>query len=240
MAITGAAGLIGSVLTSSFLASGAVVHAVDIDRAGLEMCSERAAAEGNAGRLRCHVCDLGDPEAIALLADALEPLDVIVANVGWNDDRRGLTALDAQSWRRVLDVNLVGPALLCSALTSRLEASDAAAIVFVTSVNADEPSPWLHYAAAKAGLAKLTVDMAHDLLRVGIRVNAIAPGRVVAADAPADERAKHPDGLGGGAVPVEAIVHAVMFFADSQRSPMTTGQYLMVTGAPGRGGLPDR
>lgn len=237
MVITGAAGLIGSVLTDSFLAAGATVHALDCNGSGLDDLASRHSGSSADERLHVHQFDLADAAAIATFAHALERLDILVNNVGTNDDRRGVETLDADSWRSVLDVNLVGPALLTGALTPQLRASDAAAVVFVTSVNAVTPSVWVHYGAAKAALAKLTVDLAHDLALDGVRVNAVAPGRVVDTRQFADRRAATPYGLGGGAPPIEAIVHAVQFLADVEVSPMTTGQHLLVTGAPDRGGL---
>lgn len=237
MVVTGAAGLIGSALTESFLAAGATVHALDNNTRGLADLEFSRAALSAGRRLHTLSIDLADPAAIAAVGCSLERLDILVNNVGANDDRQGVEALDAESWRSVLDVNLVGPALLTGALTPLLKASSAASVVFVTSINAVDVSPWLHYAAAKAGLSKLTTDLAHDLVSDGVRVNAVAPGRVVGTQRPADERADTPYGLGGGAPPVEAIVHAVQFLADAEVSPMTTGQQLVITGAPRRGGL---
>ena len=237
MVITGAAGLIGSALVDSFLAAGATVHALDCNDTGPEGRGAGHTGTPAAERLHLHPIDVADPDAIASFARGLERLDILVSSVGGNDDRRGVELLDSHSWRSALEVNLVGPALLAGALTPQLRASDAAAVVFVTSVNGVAPSPWLHYGAAKAGLAKFTVDLAHDLALDGVRVNAVAPGRVVETGQPADRRADTPYGLGGGASPIEAIVHAVQFLADAEMSPMTTGQQLLVTGAPERGGL---
>ena len=187
MVVTGAAGLIGSALTESFLAAGATVHALDNNTRGLADLEFSRAALSAGRRLHTLSIDLADPAAIAAVGCSLERLDILVNNVGANDDRQGVEALDAESWRSVLDVNLVGPALLTGALTPLLKASSAASVVFVTSINAVDVSPWLHYAAAKAGLSKLTTDLAHDLVSDGVRVNAVAPGRVVGTQRPADD-----------------------------------------------------
>lgn len=235
--VTGAAGLIGSALTDSFLAAGATVHALDRDPDGLAALAAGPVGAAAGDRLRLHGVDLVDPAAIESFGRSLDRADILVNNVGGNDARQGIEVLDADSWRSMLDVNLVGPALLTQALIEQLQRSDVASVVFVTSINAVAPSPWLHYAAAKAGLAKLVADLAHDLVHDSIRVNAVAPGRVLDRNEPADRRAARPFALGGGTAPVEAIVHAVMFLADAEVSPMTTGQQLLVTGALERGGL---
>jgi NAD(P)-dependent dehydrogenase (short-subunit alcohol dehydrogenase family) len=49
-------------------------------------------------------------------------------------------------------------------------------VTFTTSVDGIHPSPWLPYGAAKAGLAKVVVDLARQLAAQHIRVNAVAPG----------------------------------------------------------------
>ena len=232
MLVTGAAGLIGSVLVESFLAAGASVHAVDIDGAGLDRLRGDVGVEAG-DRLVTHTVDLGDLDATVDLAERIERLDVLVNNVGYNDGIRRPDELTAESWRHVLDVDLVGPALLTGRLVPRLAANGDGAVLFITSINGILPSPWLHYAAAKAALAKVVVDLAHQLAAQGVRVNAVAPGLVRPADRPADQRAKAGGALGGGAVPVEAIVDAVLFLCDTRQSPMTTGQQLVIDGAAG-------
>ena len=237
--VTGAAGLIGSLLVESFLAAGAAVHAVDIDSAGLDRLradsvshTETADRADIADRLTTHVADLGDPEAITRFAVPFDRVDVLVNNVGYNDDVRGPN-VSAESWRRVLDVNLVGPALLTGELMHALTASRDTSVVFITSVNGVHPSPWLHYAAAKAALGKVVIDLADQLAPRGIRVNAVAPGVVRPPGASVDRRAASGGAVGGGAVPVEAVVNAVLFLGDTRMSPMTTGQQLVIDGAIG-------
>ena len=88
----------------------------------------------------------------------------------------------------------------------------------------------MHYGAAKAALIKLTIDLARQLGRKGIRVNAVAPGNTAQRDLDAATRAMPTYPLGQASVPVEAIVHAVQFLADSTLSPMTTGQHIAVDG----------
>lgn len=228
--VTGAGGLIGSALVHAYVAQGAFVHAVDVDVDALGRLGD-ALARGHAGgsaRMRPHAVDLQDPEAISSLTASLDTVDILVNNAGFNDRTTSAAELSAESWRRVLDVNLVGPALLTGQLVPQLSSRPGGAVVFVTSLLGTAPSRWVHYGAAKAGLAKLVVDLAHQLAPAGVRVNAIAPGAVMNREDSGDRRAVATAALGGGAVPVEAIVHAVEFLSDSLVSPMTTGQQLFV------------
>jgi NAD(P)-dependent dehydrogenase (short-subunit alcohol dehydrogenase family) len=234
--VTGAAGLIGSQLVQAFVTSGATVHAVDKNGAGLDELAAQVASAGLPGQatqLETHVADLGDPDEIRRLAENVDELDVLVNNVGFNDVITDVEDLTVESWRHILDVNLVGPAMLTGELVPKLSAKSDGAVVFVTSINGVAPSRWLHYGAAKAALGKLVVDLAHQLAEKGVRVNAVAPGAVRLTDDPPDQRAISGGSLAGGAVPVEAIVHAVQFLCESRVSPMTTGQHLIIDGGAG-------
>lgn len=231
--VTGAAGMIGSGLVQGFLSAGASVHAVDIDSDGLERLRVAAGA-GADDRLTCHVVDLGDMDATVELAHRIEQLDVLVNNVGWNDFVVRAEDTTAESWRRILDVNLIGPVVLTGALVPRLSASGQGAVVFITSINGIHPSPWLPYGAAKAALAKVVVDLAHQLAPQRVRVNAVAPASVRTTLLHAGQPAPPGNLPGGGPVPIEAIVNAVTFLCDSRSSPMTTGQQLLIDGASRR------
>lgn len=228
--ITGAAGLIGAGLVEAFLARGAVVHAVDRDGPGLQALAARNAL-GTPGALRVHVVDLSRPAAATELNNVVARLNVLVHCAGLNDRRVGVETLTHESWHEVLDANLVSPSLITAAFADKLSQSPGrASVLFVTSVNADIPSRWLHYAAAKAAEAKFMKDLAGQWAPQGIRVNAVAPAWTTDAGLEAERRSAGHHPLGHSAVPVEAIVHAVLFLSDSARSPMTTGQQLVIDG----------
>jgi NAD(P)-dependent dehydrogenase (short-subunit alcohol dehydrogenase family) len=226
--VTGAAGLIGSGLVEGFLAGGALVYAVDRDGDRLQKLASRCADQCD--RLVTEVADLRDPDAIQALARRVGSLTILINNAGFNDYASGVATPTIDSWRNVLDINLVGPALLTGALLPQLDhAAPRSSVLFVTSTNGLEPSPWLHYGAAKAGVAKLAHDLAAELAPRSIRVNAVAPGWTTLADLePHARRAPYP--LGHTSVPVQAVVHAALFLSDPALSPMTTGQHLAVDG----------
>ncbi len=136
--------------------------------------------------VRHAVADVTDEAAVtAVLAELLGegPLDYVVNCAGIHR-QAGLESLTAEDWRLMLDVNLVGAALTTKAALPWLRRSAGAAVVNVTSLEAGRivalinPEPVPHYAASKAGLAMLTVSMARDLGRYGIRANAVAPGLI--------------------------------------------------------------
>jgi len=82
-------------------------------------------------------------------------------------------------WHQVFQVNFFGPIMLARGLVDQLKAAKGS-IVNVTSIAGSRVHPFAGsaYATSKAALASLTREMAHDFGRLGIRVNAIAPGEI--------------------------------------------------------------
>jgi NAD(P)-dependent dehydrogenase (short-subunit alcohol dehydrogenase family) len=106
-------------------------------------------------------------------------LDVLVNNAGvsWPVPHAELEALSAKDWRRLLDVNLIAPWLLCTAALPALRDSGGC-IVNVTSHAGVRPKgSSIAYAASKAALNHVTRLLA-AALGPEVRVNAVAPGLV--------------------------------------------------------------
>lgn len=228
--IAGAAGAIGGPLADAFAAAGAVVHAVDVDPDALAQRSAERPATPWAACVHDHTVDVANDQSIASFATDLDVVDVVVSSIALNDHVADVADMSASSLRSMLDANVVGPAALVFALADALRAGDRGSVVFMTSIHSSRSSRWAQYGTAKGALRKLTVDLAGLFAESGVRVNAVAPGWTVDAAGPPDDRLAPQHLLGGSTVPIEAIVHAVMFLADRERSPMTTGQELVVDG----------
>ena len=141
----------------------------------------------------------------------------------------------------MLDVNVVGLARVSRAALPHLRASSRAAIVNTCSVVAaiGVPNRAL-YSASKGAVAALTLAMAADHVREGIRVNAVVPGtadtpvgRPAAAGAPTTRRpparglrARQPMGR---LVSADEVAHAIVYLA-SPAAASTTGTLLAVDG----------
>jgi NAD(P)-dependent dehydrogenase (short-subunit alcohol dehydrogenase family) len=82
-------------------------------------------------------------------------------------------------WHQVFQVNFFGPIMLARGLVDQLKAAKGS-VVNVTSIAGSRVHPFAGaaYATSKAALASLTREMAFDFGRLGIRVNAIAPGEI--------------------------------------------------------------
>jgi NAD(P)-dependent dehydrogenase (short-subunit alcohol dehydrogenase family) len=171
--------------------------------------------------------------AVTTVTDELGGLDVVVNNAGIGA-RGDVAANSDDEWWRLLDVNVVGVARVSSAALPHLRRSEHAAVVMTSSVVATIGVPdRAAYAATKGGVLALTLAMAADHVRDGIRVNCVIPGttdtpwvgRLLAL------RERQPLGR---LVSADEVAHAIAYLA-SPLSGSTTGTVLAVDG--GMGGL---
>ncbi|HWA67323.1 MAG TPA: SDR family NAD(P)-dependent oxidoreductase [Mycobacteriales bacterium] len=181
--VTGAGVGLGRAEALALAAAGAKVVVNDIGDNAEAVAAEIRAAGGEAVGVPG---DIGDWEfATSLVRRAIDEygdLHVLVNNAGVLRDRM-IFGVTADEWDTVLRVHLRGHAATCQAATAYWrEASKAAdGPVWARVVNtASEAflfgSPGQpNYAAAKAGIAALTLSVAHGCARYGVRANAIAP-----------------------------------------------------------------
>ncbi|NHI17779.1 SDR family NAD(P)-dependent oxidoreductase [Microbacterium excoecariae] len=114
--------------------------------------------------------------AVARVAERHGRIDVVVNNAGIGAQGT-IEANSDEEWHRVLDVNLVGPVRVSRAALPWLRQSPHAAIVNMCSIAASAGLPQRAlYGASKGALAALTLQMAADHVREGIRVNGVSPG----------------------------------------------------------------
>jgi len=133
--------------------------------------------------------DLGDPTATIAAIEVVRAkidgrLDALVNNAGISPKgpdgaRLDTITTDLRDWGKVFHVNFFAPVLLARGLKDELAAA-AGAIVNVTSIAGSRVHPFAGaaYATSKAALIALTREMAHDFGKLGVRVNAIAPGEI--------------------------------------------------------------
>jgi NAD(P)-dependent dehydrogenase (short-subunit alcohol dehydrogenase family) len=133
--------------------------------------------------------DLADPENTeAAIAETKRRLDgelhALVNNAaispkGTGGSRLGAIDTGRDVWQHVFQVNFFAPMMLARGLMEELTAAKGA-VVNVTSIAGSRVHPFAGaaYATSKAALASLTREMASDFGRLGVRVNAIAPGEI--------------------------------------------------------------
>jgi len=174
--VTGASSGVGLATARRCVAEGARV-------ALLARRAERLAAlaEELGDAAHAVAADVADPAAVAAAvagaACALGGLDLVV-NAAGTVVPTSLDALDADAWRRTIDVNLSGTFYVSREAALRMRADGGGAIVNIGSDLASYGMPdFVHYCAAKAGVVGLTRALAAELAPA-VRVNAICPGPI--------------------------------------------------------------
>lgn len=176
--ITGALGGIGMATARAFARRGAKLMLVDLKEASTEQLQSLSAHGAEA--VATTACDIGDEAAINELVqstlDRFERIEVIV-NIAGAMMYKPVTDMTGTDWRRMLDINLIGPALLIGAGLNHMKPGSA--IVNVSSIHARQTTAEVAgYAAAKAGLCSLTRTAAIEGKHRGVRVNNVVPGAV--------------------------------------------------------------
>ncbi|MFK4070263.1 SDR family NAD(P)-dependent oxidoreductase [Streptomyces sp. NPDC029674] len=229
--VTGGASGIGRATAELLAARGAEVAVLDLDPGSVRK------------PLHAYTADVGDDasvrDAVASAAADLGGLDVLVNNAGIGAQGTVEDNDDTQ-WHTVLDVNVLGVVRTTRAALPHLRVSTHAAIVNTCSIAATAGLPRRAlYAASKGAVLSLTLAMAADYVREGIRVNCVNPGTVDtpwigrlldAASDPAAERAalaaRQPTGR---LVTADEVAGAIAYLA-SPLSGATTGTALAVDG----------
>lgn len=175
--VTGGARGIGYAVAERVLRSGGAVSIWDVDAARLEQASTALSALGEVARANVELTD-DDAVHSAMqgVLDRFGKVDILVNNAGITGGNRPTWELDPQVWRRVVDVNLTAPFLMCRAVVPHMLGRGYGRIVNVASVAGKEGNPSAsHYSASKAGLICLTKSLAKELAPQNVLVNCVTP-----------------------------------------------------------------
>ncbi len=233
--VTGASRGIGRAIADVLGAAGATVAGTATSEAGATAIGERFAGCGTAGA--GFALDVRDAAACAETVERIGadhgPVTILVNNAGITRDNLFLRMKD-EEWDDVIATNLSAVYRLCRLVVRPMVKARRGRIVNIGSVvgqtgNAGQAN----YAAAKAGLAGLTMSLARELGARNITVNTVAPGFIASdmTDALPDARKEALKGniaLGRLGDP-DDVAEAVRFLV-SPRAGYVTGQTLGVNG----------
>jgi len=173
--VTGGARGIGRAIAERMIASGATVALWDLDEPAAQQTAAALGERASVDRVD-QTDEAGVRAATAAAVRRHGGIDILVNNAGITGGNAPTWELPAAEWRRVVDVNLIGPFLTCSAVIPGMIERGYGRVVNIASVAGKEGNPNAsHYSASKAGLIGLTKSLGKELAGKGVLVNCITP-----------------------------------------------------------------
>lgn len=242
--VTGASSGIGAATARILGAQGAAVVVNYKSSAALAqgVVADVQAAGGRAIAIQADMASNADIVRMFEETDrAFGPVTGLVNNAAINSEsHRSLATYDFDECMRILAVNTVGLLICCREAVKRMSTKlggKGGAIVNVSSIGALTGSPgrFIHYAGSKGAVDSMTLGIATEVVRDGIRVNAVRPGMIDTpihaktgqADRVRDFASKTP--LGRAGRPEEVAESIVWLLSD--KASLVTGAILNVMGA---------
>ncbi|MET0705108.1 MAG: SDR family NAD(P)-dependent oxidoreductase [Mycobacterium sp.] len=201
--VTGGASGIGLSIAQRLSAEGAAVAIFDLDGVAAKEAEDTIIASG--GHAHGLAVDVTDrtriDSAVAEVVLTLGSPTILVNSAGLDGFGKFLD-ITADSWQKILAVNLTGTFDCCQAVVPHMIDAGWGRIVNISSSSAQTGNPRMtHYSAAKAGVVGFTKALAQELGPSGITVNTIPPGFI---DTPMLRRTEKRGFLGPGVEAAEA------------------------------------
>ena len=194
--VTGAGGVLCSAFSVTLARAGAKVALLDLNVDAAEEVAAKIREEG--GEAKAYKCDVLSKEVCYAVADEVEKdmgkCDILVNGAGGNNpkattdkeyfelddinaDTKSFFDLDSAGVGFVFNLNFLGTLIPTQAFARQMAGREGCNIINISSMNAYTPLTKIPaYSGAKAAISNFTQWLAVHFSRVGIRVNAIAPG----------------------------------------------------------------
>ena len=194
--VTGAGGVLCSMFAKVLARAGAKVALLDLNEEAAQKFADEITAEG--GCAKAYKCNVLEKESCYAVADAVEAdlgkCDILLNGAGGNNprattdkeyfelgdieaDTKSFFDLDKSGVEFVFNLNFIGTLLPTQAFARQMVGREGCNILNVSSMNAYTPLTKIPaYSGAKAAISNFTQWLAVHFSKVGIRVNAIAPG----------------------------------------------------------------
>lgn len=194
--VTGAGGVLCSAFSKTLARAGAKVALLDLNEEAAQQFADEIVAEG--GVAKAYKCNVLDKEMCYEVADKVQadlgPCDLLVNGAGGNNprattdkeyfevgdidaDTKSFFDLEAKGVEFVFNLNFLGTLIPTQAFARQMVGREGCNIINISSMNAYTPLTKIPaYSGAKAAISNFTQWLAVHFSKVGIRVNAIAPG----------------------------------------------------------------
>ena len=194
--VTGAGGVLCSNFAKVLARAGAKVALLDLNLEAAQSFAEEIVAEG--GIAKAYSCNVLDKDICYAVAETVQadlgPCDILINGAGGNNpkattdkeyfeigdieaDTKSFFDLDASGVGFVFNLNFLGTLIPSQAFAQQMIGRPGCNILNISSMNAYTPLTKIPaYSGAKAAISNFTQWLAVHFSKVGIRVNAIAPG----------------------------------------------------------------
>ena len=194
--VTGAGGVLCGAFAKTLARAGAKVALLDLNDVAADAVAQEIIAEG--GIAKAYKCNVLEKDGCYAVADAVEAdlgkCDILINGAGGNNpkattdkeyfelgdidaDTKSFFDLDAAGVGFVFNLNFLGTLIPTQAFARQMVGREGCNIINISSMNAYTPLTKIPaYSGAKAAISNFTQWLAVHFSRVGIRVNAIAPG----------------------------------------------------------------
>ena len=194
--VTGAGGVLCGMFSKALASAGAKVAVLDLNEEAAEKVASEIRADGGVAKAyKCNVLEKESMEAChqAVLQD-LGPCDILINGAGGNNprattdkeyfevgdmdaDTKSFFDLEQKGVEFVFNLNFIGTLVPTQTFARDMVGREGCNILNVSSMNAYTPLTKIPaYSGAKAAISNFTQWLAVHFSKVGIRVNAIAPG----------------------------------------------------------------
>lgn len=248
--VTGAGSGIGKAVALAFARHGASVAV--LSRTSREVEAVAAEIRRQGGEALSLAADISDEAsmraAVEQLVDTFGGLDIVIANAGINGVWAPIDDLTPAEWDETIAVNLRGTFLTLHLTVPYLKKAGEGAIVVVSSINGTRTfsTPGATaYSATKAAQVAMVQQLALELGKAHIRVNAVCPGAIeTSIDDNTQQRGADEAGIAvvwpEGDIPVsqgkpgtaDEVADAILFLASSKARHIT-GIPLWIDGGQG-------
>lgn len=174
--VTGSGSGIGKAVATLFAEQGAEVHLMDLNGAAVDETAAQIKTAG--GKAVPQVCDVTVQEAVKKVFDAIDKVDILVNSAGVSHIGNVETTSE-DDFDRLFKVNVKGVYNCLQAAVTKMKAAKSGVILNLASVASNVGlSDRFAYSMTKGAVYAMTLSVAKDYLKEGIRCNCISPARV--------------------------------------------------------------